>query len=134
MNLIAKFCDPFKPEVQELGSIKSENVMAFFERIPWTQLLDEMANSSGRDIYYSPSLVIENTDINKGIEIAAVGENNWYIFYTRTREVKTMFNLGGYKERLFFTEIRDQSNDVVRSCLFAFINQNFAFLEEVVNS
>ena len=30
MNLIAKFCDPFKPEVQELGSTKSENVMAFF--------------------------------------------------------------------------------------------------------
>jgi hypothetical protein len=134
MNLNAKFCDPFKADVQELGELKSEEVMTFFERIPWKQYLDDMDQQDGREIHYSPSLVLENIYNNKSLEIAAVGYDNWYIFFFRTKQVAPIFGLGGYNERLFSTEILDQPTDMVKNCLSAFVNEDYQFLEEVVNA
>ena len=52
------------------------------------------------DIFYSPSLEIENKDTKHGLSISAVGNHDsfeFYIFYKRPKIVKTFF---GLKEKI----------------------------------
>lgn len=66
MNFRASFCDPFKPDIIEMGDIEKDKIMKTFEKIPWTDLLNKMETAHENDIYYSPSLEIENKDNKTG--------------------------------------------------------------------
>ena len=81
MNFKASFCDPFKPNIIDLGSIQKEKVVEKFESIPWTDFLRQMAVAKEGEIHYSPSFEIENTDTKHGLSLSAVGDPNGYEFY-----------------------------------------------------
>ena len=93
MNFRASFCDPFKPDIIELGDIEKDKIMETFEKIPWNKLLEEMKLKKENEIYYSPSLEIENKNNKNGLSVSAVDGKEWYIFYKRPKLVKSFFGL-----------------------------------------
>jgi hypothetical protein len=91
MTFRASFCDPFKPNIIEIGDIEKEDIMELFEKIPWSEYLTKMKTAKENEIHYSPSLEIENKDNRNGLSISAIDSHEWYIFYKRPkliREVK----------------------------------------------
>jgi len=117
MNFRASFCDPFKPDIIEMGSIEKDKIVETFERIPWNKLLDEMKLKKENEIYYSPSLEIENRDNKNGLSVSAVDGNEWYIFYKRPKMVKWFFGLIERMDNNYLTDIRGQTEKDVKACL-----------------
>jgi hypothetical protein len=46
MNFRASFCDPFNPNIIELGNIQKESIIDKFESIDWADYLRRMAMKS----------------------------------------------------------------------------------------
>jgi hypothetical protein len=132
MNFRASFCDPFKPDIIEMGSIEKDKIVETFERIPWNKLLDEMKLKKENEIYYSPSLEIENRDNKNGLSVSAVDGNEWYIFYKRPKMVKWFFGLIERMDNNYLTDIRGQTEKDVKACLSALIINDLEFLESKI--
>src|SRR5690349_14320566 len=91
INFRASFCDPFKPDIIELGDIQKEKIIDKFEDTPWYDFLRKMTTTKQEEVFYSPSLEVENKDTKHGLTISAVGDPNkyeFYIFYKRPKKVK----------------------------------------------
>lgn len=129
MNFRASFCDPFKPDIIEMGDIEKDKIMETFEKIPWKKLLEEMKLKKENEIYYSPSLEIENKDNKNGLSVSAVDGKEWYIFYKRPKMVKKFFGLTEKMNNDYLTDITGQSENDVKECLTALINNDLEFLE-----
>jgi hypothetical protein len=132
MNFRAAFCDPFKPDIIELGDIEKNKIMETFEKIPWNKLLEEMKLKNENEIYYSPSLEIENKDNKNGLSVSAVDGNEWYIFYKRPKLVKKFFGLTKKMNNDYLTDITGQTEKDVKECLTALINNDLEFLERKI--
>lgn len=132
MNFRASFCDPFKPDIIEMGDIEKDKIMETFEKIPWNKLLDEMKTKKESDIHYSPSLEIENKDNKNGLSVSAVDGKEWYIFFKRPKMVKKFFGLTEKMNNDYLTEITGQSENDVKECLTALINNDLEFLERKI--
>lgn len=132
MNFRASFCDPFKPDIIELGDIEKEKIIETFEKIPWNKLLDEMKLKKESEIYYSPSLEIENKENKNGLSVSAVDGKEWYIFYKRPKMVKKFFGLIEKIDKNYLTDVKGQTEDDVKVCLIALINNDLEFLEKKI--
>ncbi len=132
MNFRASFCDPFKPKIIEIGNIEKEKIIETFEKIPWKELLNKMESSKSEEIYYSPSLEIENKDNKNGIVISAVDGREWYIFFKRPKLVKKLFGLIEKMDENYTTEIQGQTEKDAFDCLNALINNDLEFLERKI--
>lgn len=132
MNFRASFCDPFKPKVIEIGNIEKGKIIETFEKIPWKDLLSKMESSKREEIYYSPSLEIENKDNKNGIVISAVNGREWYIFFKRPKLVKKLFGLIEKMDENYTTEIQGQTEKDALDCLNALINNDLEFLERKI--
>jgi hypothetical protein len=132
MNFRASFCDPFKPKIVEIGNIEKEKIVETFEKIPWKELLNKMESSKSEEIYYSPSLEIENKDNKNGIVISAVDGREWYIFFKRPKLVKKLFGLIEKMDENYTTEIQGQTEKDALDCLNALINNDLEFLERKI--
>ncbi|MDX9848611.1 MAG: hypothetical protein RBT74_16640 [Tenuifilaceae bacterium] len=132
MNFRASFCDPFKPKIVEIGNIEKEKIIETFEKIPWKELLNKMESSKSEEIYYSPSLEIENKDNKNGIVISAVDGREWYIFFKRPKLVKKLFGLIEKMDENYTTEIQGQTEKDALDCLNAIINNDLEFLERKI--
>jgi hypothetical protein len=132
MNFRASFCDPFKKDIIELGVIEKDKIMESFEKIPWTKLLEEMKLKNENEIYYSPSLEIENKDNKNGLSVSAVDGKEWYIFFKRPKLVKKFFGLTEKMNNDYLTDITGQTESDVRDCLTALINNDLEFLERKI--
>lgn len=132
MNFRASFCDPFKPDIIELGDIEKEKIIETFEKIPWNKLLDEMKLKKESEIYYSPSLEIENKENKNGLSVSAVDGKEWYIFYKRPKMVKKFFGLIEKIDKNYLTDVKGQTEDDVKECLIALINNDLEFLEKKI--
>lgn len=132
MNFRASFCDPFKPDIIELGDIEKEKIIETFEKIPWNKLLDEMKLKKESEIYYSPSLEIENKENKNGLSVSAVDGKEWYIFYKRPKMVKKFFGLTEKIDKNYLTDAKGQTEDDVKECLIALINNDLEFLEKKI--
>jgi len=132
MNFRASFCDPFKPEIIEMGNIEKDKIMETFEKIPWNKLLDEMKLKKENEIYYSPSLEIENKDNKNGLSVSAVDGKEWYIFFKRPKMVKKFFGLSEKMNNDYLTDITGQTENDVKECLTALINNDLEFLERKI--
>jgi len=133
MSFRASFCDPFKPDIIELGEIEKNKILETFDKIPWTDYLKKMKSANEKDIHYSPSLEIENKINKNGIVVSALDGDEWYIFYKRPKLVKRFFGLYETMNNDFTTEIHGQSGKDARECLIALIDNNLKFLEEKIN-
>ena len=131
MNFRASFCDPFKKDIIELGDIQKDSIIDEFEKIPWNDFLEKMGTAKEGEIFYSPSLEIENKENKHGLAISAVGDPNnfeFYIFYKRPKKVKTFF---GLKEKIndeYTTNITGQTKQNVIDCLKALIQNDTEYL------
>jgi len=131
MNFRASFCDPFKPDIIELGPIQKDKVIDKFETTPWSDLLQKMEFAKKEEVYYSPSLEIENSDTKHGLAISAVGEPanyEFYIFYKRPKKVKLFF---GLKEKIngnYTSDKTGQTKQDVLDCLNALLQDDTEYL------
>ena len=132
MNFRASFCDPFRPEIIEMGDIEKDKIIETFEKIPWTELLKKMESVNQNDIHYSPSLEIENKDNRNGLSVSAVDGKEWYIFFKRPKMVKKFFGLSEKMDDNYLTDITGQTIHDVRACLEALIKNDLKFLEEKI--
>ncbi|MCR9153417.1 MAG: hypothetical protein NXI09_04850 [Bacteroidetes bacterium] len=132
MNFRASFCDPFKPDIVEMGDIEKENILETFENIPWNQILEKMAKAKAKEIYFSPSLEIENKDNKNGLSVSALDTGEWYIFYKRPKMLKKFFGLREKMEENYLSSLTGQTENDVRECLKALIENDLAFLEEKI--
>ena len=133
MNFRASFCDPFKPDVIELGDIKKDQIMELFEKTPWTEYLKKMKTAKESEIHYSPSLEIENKDNRNGLSVSAIDGLEWSIFYKRPKLVKKFFGLSEKMDNDYLTDVWGQSERDVRACLEALIKNDLQFLEDKIN-
>jgi hypothetical protein len=132
MNFRASFCDPFKQNIVELGSIAKKDVIAKFESIDWQDWLLKMNNVHESEIYYSPSLEIENLSNKHGLAISAVGDDRnfeFYIFYKRPKTIKTFFGLKEKHYEDYLTDKTGQTRQDVIDCLNALMADDTAFLD-----
>ena len=128
MNFRASFCDPFKPDIIEIGKIEKDKIMETFEKIPWSEMLNKMESANENEIHYSPSLEIENKDNNNGITVSAVSKKEWYIFFKRPKIVKKILGLGKSLDNNYLTDITGQTIEDVKSCLEALIKNDLDYL------
>ena len=132
MNFRASFCDPFKPDIIEIGKIERDKILDTFHKIPWSDYLSKMETAAEDDIYYSPSLEIENSDNKNGLSVSAIDGTEWYIFFKRPKLVKRLFGLAEKMDNDYLTDIQGQSEQDVIDCLNALINDDLDFLEEKI--
>lgn len=132
MNFRASFCDPFKPDIIEIGYISTNEILEKFDEIPWKEYLEKMKTAKQNEIHYSPSLEIENKDNKNGLSVSALDGIEWYIFYKRPKLVKRFFGLIEKMDNNYVTEILGQTENDVRSCLEALIKNDLQFLEEKI--
>lgn len=81
-------CEPLNPKVIEKGMIAPDCVIGLFNDFQWGYYLKqiEVAETRKMDIYFSPSLEVENKANKNGLTISAVGDPEdpeFYIFYKR---------------------------------------------------
>ena len=135
MNFRASFCDPFKPDIIELGPIQEDKVIQEFENTRWADFLRRMESAKEEEICYSPSLEVENSDTRHGLSISAVGHANnyeFYIFYKRPKKVKTFF---GLKEKInegYTSDITGQTKQDAIDCLNALLRNDTEYLESKI--
>lgn len=132
MKIRASFCDPFKPDIIDLGNIEADKIMDTFNNIPWAEYLTKIDIASDSEIYYSPSLEIENIENRNGLSLSAVDDTEWYIFFKRPKIVKSFFGLSKKMDENYTTEIHGQSIIDVKECLKAFIKNDLDFLENKI--
>jgi hypothetical protein len=133
MKFRASFCDPFNPQIIELGEMPKEQVLSTFERVPWAELLQQMQERE-TDVHYSPSLEAENLETRHGITISVVDEGpkgmEFYLFYKRPKTVSRLFGLFSTLNPNYLTEVQGQTPDDARACLQALLAGNYDFLEQ----
>ena len=62
------FCDPFKPDIIDLGDVETHEIVNRFEQLPWDDIIGKMSEADESSIYFSPSLEIEDKiNVNSGI-------------------------------------------------------------------
>ncbi len=132
MDFRASFCDPFKPDIIEIGKIEQDKILETFHKIPWSEYLGKMETAKQKEIYYSPSLEIENKENRNGLSVSAINENEWYIFYKRPKLVKKFFGLIEKMDNDYLTDIQGQTEQDVLDCLNALINNDLNFLENKI--
>ena len=131
MNFRASFCDPLNPGIIELGEIRGDEIIDRFETIDWSGYLRKMESADEKEIYYSPSLEIENKDTKHGLAISAVGEPNnfeFYIFYKRPKKVKGFLGLTEKVNNDYTSDKTGQTKKDVLDCLAALIKNDTEYL------
>jgi hypothetical protein len=137
MTFRASFCDPLKPDIIELGDIPQDNIVAAFQKIPWTDFLQKMTTAKENEIYFSPSFEVENKESRHGLAISAVGDYDnfeFYIFYKRPKlvRVKKLFSSKEEMDDNYTTDVTGQTNDDVVDCLNALTRNDTAYLDNKI--
>jgi hypothetical protein len=135
MSFRASFCDPFQRDIIELGDIPKEKVIDKFENTPWDSFLQKMKSANEKDIFYSPSLEIENKGTGHGLSISAVGDPgkyDFYVFYKRPKNVRSLFGLIQRVDNNYTTEKTGLTREDVINCLNALLRNNAAYLADKI--
>ena len=108
MNFRASFCDPFRPDIVEIGKIERKKIFDTFHKIPWLDYLEKMKTAKQKEIFYSPSLEIENCNNKNGISVSVIDETEWYLFFKRLKLVKRLFGLTAKMDNNYLTHNKDR--------------------------
>lgn len=130
------FCHPLEKEIEELGSIRQDQVIEKFKSIDWVKHLTDLeaGEAKGATIYFSPSIEFEQPEPLHGIVFSALGnseELSFLIFYKRMVTEKKFF--GGTEEKEKVSEIEVDDIDNALSVLELFVQEDFERLEEMFN-
>jgi hypothetical protein len=132
MEFRASFCNPFQKEIIEFGKIEKDKVIEKFNSIDWKKYLEQMNSAEDREVYYSPSLEIENIINKNGLSVSAIDGKEWYIFYKRPKRVKRFFGLSEKLDEDYQTDLTGQNEDDVLDCLNALLRNDLEFLENKI--
>lgn len=94
------FCFPFEPEIIEKGEASKEKILGEVKGFPWQDELQRMEDDEDSEVYYAPSVEIENLDTKHSIVISAIGlpkDHEFMIFYNRPE--KSIFGDVGMYEK-----------------------------------
>lgn len=128
----ASFCDPFNPNVIELGDIAENSIIDYFEKIDWNGYLQKMTNAKQNEIHYSPSFEVENKENKNGLSISAAGDAGnyeFYIFYKRPKKIKSFFGLRETMNPAYVTDIQGQTKNDALDCLKALLRNDTDFYQ-----
>jgi len=119
------FCFPFEPEIIEKGEAPKEKILEEVNNFPWQEELKKMVEDEDAEVYYSPSVEVENLDTKHSLSISAIGEpadHEFMIFYNRPE--KSMFgDVGMYeKDGLKWDDVTELVN--------ALLNNNIELLDK----
>lgn len=131
MKFNVSFCDPFSPDIIQLGDFSQEQIIPEFEKINWSEYLERMANAEQSEIHYSPSFEIDNPINKNALSISAVGDPNkyeFYIFYKRPKKIKLLFGLIGKLNEGYISDITGQTKQDAIDCLNALIKNDADYL------
>lgn len=130
-------CEPLHPKVIEKGTIAPDCIIGVFDDFQWDYYLKQMevAETRKAEIYFSPSLEVENKANKHGLTISAVGnpeEPEFYIFYKRPVSVvkKRLFRKPKTVVKDYINEITGQTKEDVVECLSALIGNDLEFLRK----
>lgn len=131
MKFSVSFCDPLNPEIMEMGDFDGEQVLEIFDKIPWDEFLEQIEVMEEPEYHYAPSLEIINSITKSGLEVSAIDETEWHIFFRRQKMIE---ETGGATtiENDYLTEIIGQTEADVKNCLNALIANDLDFLEEYI--
>jgi hypothetical protein len=130
-NFTWSICEPDNPEIVEMGTVSKEDIAGIFENYPWVEKLNRTV-ALGDKAFYSPSLRFGNADNKYSIEISIVGSPEsyeYYIFYTRPKEVSTFLGMRKKKVDAYLSDITGQTTSDAGKLLTAFITEEYALLE-----
>ncbi|GAB3288277.1 hypothetical protein [Hymenobacter tenuis] len=125
------FCDPFDPDILELGEMDQEQIRAFLDTIPWADLLRKMETRPASEIHFSPSLEVENQQ-KHGISISVAGKPDDYeflLFYQRPKLKKYFFGLFSLDWKQYLSDISGQTRQDAEDCLEALLAGDLAYLD-----
>jgi hypothetical protein len=94
------FCFPFESEIIEKGEASKEKILEEVKSFPWQEELKKMVDDDDAEVFYSPSVEIENLDTKHSISVSAIGEpedHEYMIFYNRPEQ--SMFGDVGMYEK-----------------------------------
>jgi len=131
MNFRASFCGPLTPDVIELGDIREQDIIDKFESIDWVDHLRQMEGMKQEEIYYSPSLEIENKDTKQALSISVIGDPNnyeFFIFYKRPKKIKSLFGSIDRISENYMTDKDGLSRKDALDCLNALIRNDTDYL------
>lgn len=130
-------CEPLRPKAIEKGVIDPDGIIGLFNDFQWDYYLKqvEVAEARKADIYFSPSLEVENKTNKHGLTISAVGDPQapeFYIFYKRPVNVvkKRLFRKPETVVEDYISEITGQTKEDVVECLRALIGNDLEFLRK----
>lgn len=129
-------CEPLNPEIIEKGVVSPNHIIELFNDFQWDYYLKQVktAETRGEDIYFSPSLEIENKANKNGLTISAVGDPDnyeFYIFYKRPKTVmkKKLFRKPEAVIKDYISEITGQTKEEAIEYLNALLADNLELLE-----
>jgi len=125
-------CEPLNPKINEKGRIQKDEIITVFLNFSWNKYLEQVQKSKENEVFYSPSLEIENKGNNNGLTISAVGEPNdyeFYIFFKRPKKRKRFFGFSEKIDNNYVTDLTEQTEKDVLNCLNALIENDLTFLE-----
>ena len=126
-------CDPLKPDPLEMGAIEREKILETFDRFPWADLFNKMKTVEEEDVYYAPTLEIENK-INRHILSITLreidGHHKFNIFYSRPKTVTRFFGLIKDTNDYFFSEREELPLGEVRNAVEALVADDLKTLEK----
>ncbi len=125
MKFSVSFCDPLSPDILELGDLEEDKVVEIFESIPWADYLVDSNPEDGPDIHYAPSLEIENNQLQIGLELSAIDEIEWHLYFRK----KINSEEPGSMKNEHIIELTNQSEKDAIACLHAFLKIDLEYLE-----
>lgn len=129
------YCDPFKPEVIDLGDVENQEIIIRFEQMPWDEIISLMGNAKKSEIHYSPSLEFEDKTTRHGVTISAVGASSleeFYVFYKRPKREKKFFGLIESDNPEYLTDVTGQKKEDVIEFLTALIDGRYDLLDSKI--
>ncbi len=132
MSYRASFCDPLQREIIEIGHIDEADIIDKFRNTDWKKYLDSMTGKKEEEIYYSPSLEIENSGNMNGLCISAIGvpeKFDFMVMYKRPKTVSSFFGLSKKEVNEYFSDTDGLSEADVIVCLKALLKNDLEYLD-----
>jgi len=129
MKFKLSFCNPFTPNIEDLGRKNDSEIIDCFKNIPWEDFLDRMVKVDKDKLAYSPTLEIIDTSTKHAISISALGDGVWLVFYKRPKLVSKWFGLTQVLDENYNTEVEVGNQEHVIEFIQALLENNHSHLE-----
>lgn len=127
-------CEPLNPNIIEMGTITADEFRKVLQNFPWFEMLRDQINAEESEIYYSPSLELEDEISKQGISISIINPEpdvEYHIFYKRPKTTikKMWFKTKEVINPEYVTDRIAQSGQDMNDAFNALLEGDFEMLE-----